>query len=1451
MDVQKYIKRLKFARADMSRATGYFETRDEALDFLNSREFFFGDPFVVKYKDRDDNNEVKLLLAIGKSENPEVNADTTAVTGATGPDAYELIDVNDLKDEIENLWEALNEEISARTEADEHLQEQIDEINEALETINELIEELSGATETLKEIVGEGWLDYPDKVTITDRIKKDEQLAGIFWGHNDGEPYDGHLPDTGLTYASGESIADMIETISDTLSGVLFEDEGVTKSIKFEYNPERNILYYTAGTQTGAIELSQAAIVDRAYYDSDTEELVIEFILGEGKEQEVRIPVKNLITEWDVADTDTVKLHKERVLGGGPDILTADVKISSGRTDNMLVIDGANGLYVSSERIEDLEKVLGTGFTPANSVTEVVNNIKGGLATAEDGHFPTDYFSGSTVNGSTNIQEAILKLDEKLVADEAKHDEDIAAVNSAITELNDSLDELEEKVDCGFTKNKVEVFVDDNASHVTLDSQFAEDGHVIYTIGETNIASEDEVNANLASLSARTDEINTALENEVAARESVKLVKIEGEELAELGPDVREAYKLVNPDGEESVPVKIYKDSVIYKIYFGHVDDQLTSPTDPTVIPGTGETAICFIYFDAEGNYALTTTEFKITDELWAALDDETTAREDADQELKNEIDALAETVQEEQDVVAIALNRLAEAVISAKTSIELEMGTKHITLEKTTGPNGEDLYILGERDIASAEEMISGFDGIANDMGSFVLGYDSDEQDLVLTWSTDGNEHSTKVDVSDFVKDSFLENVQVVIRDGVKYLEFRFKTYDGEPVPIYIPLTDLAIIYTAGQGIDRQEMEDNQVITVKIDTFARKNYLAKSDNGLLVTGITEEIQEALAGVEDMIDQKISAATEDFDERYVRKDEVEDHFDTASTLPVQNKVITEALNDIEEQMSQFTADALTGVTMVGDGNIVVSISRNGSDVEAVMGNLTIDEWLDSGSTNPVMNSAITQVIMEDEEVVAAALNDLNDRKADRSELEDLEERIENEIEGNIESLQDELDRVEESVGLDEDGKYIPKSGTTYLDDAESVEEEIDALDKGLAEEVSARTEAINDLRDELLSLSAFTADTIYANEAYFESLTAGTIVNNEIQGNVANFSGLTANTIYADEYQNLPTATTEQFGVVILDDELDSGSTNPVMNSAITKVILENEETIAAAFNDLNDRKADKSDLDGAIADISSALGNYLTGVTTSGSGNIVTGVTKTGQDVVAELGNVDLSGTLKDVTVETAATATQFVAGIEKDGDNVNAILVDIDDALSTASTNPVQNKVVTQIIIENERVSSAAFNDLNRRKANVEDIPLTLSDLQGYSDMATKNDLGDFLPLSGGTMTGNISGETGVAVYMPGGFYQQSDERTKIFIGDIENALEKVNEIPTRYFYWLNMPDGPRHIGTSAQKVQEVFPEIVSGDSTLSVDYSKLSVIALAAIKELTAKVEDLQRQLDELKK
>ena len=88
--------------------------------------------------------------------------------------------------------------------------------------------------------------------------------------------------------------------------------------------------------------------------------------------------------------------------------------------------------------------------------------------------------------------------------------------------------------------------------------------------------------------------------------------KIEGLHLVKitdgLDANIREAYDLVNKDGmvqSGSSRILIYKDSSLYRVYLGHVDDRLESYDEPTVIPGTGDTALCLIYLRVDGLYEL------------------------------------------------------------------------------------------------------------------------------------------------------------------------------------------------------------------------------------------------------------------------------------------------------------------------------------------------------------------------------------------------------------------------------------------------------------------------------------------------------------------------------------------------------------------------------------------------------------------------------------------------------------------------------------------------------------------------------------------------------------------------------------------------------------------------------------------------------------------------------
>ena len=104
--------------------------------------------------------------------------------------------------------------------------------------------------------------------------------------------------------------------------------------------------------------------------------------------------------------------------------------------------------------------------------------------------------------------------------------------------------------------------------------------------------------------------------------------------------------------------------------------------------------------------------------------------------------------------------------------------------------------------------------------------------------------------------------------------------------------------------------------------------------------------------------------------------------------------------------------------------------------------------------------------------------------------------------------------------------------------------------------------------------------------------------------------------------------------------------------------------------------------------------------------------------------------------------------------------------------------------------------------------------------------------------TSTGSIKSDTTIRAKA---FYTDSDKRLKNIIGDLNIDIDKILELSLIYYTFNNDQSKKEEIGVIAQEIREVCPQIVSEDENgmLSVDYSKLSILALYCIKDLYGKL------------
>lgn len=178
---------------------------------------------------------------------------------------------------------------------------------------------------------------------------------------------------------------------------------------------------------------------------------------------------------------------------------------------------------------------------------------------------------------------------------------------------------------------------------------------------------------------------------------------------------------------------------------------------------------------------------------------------------------------------------------------------------------------------------------------------------------------------------------------------------------------------------------------------------------------------------------------------------------------------------------------------------------------------------------------------------------------------------------------------------------------------------------------------------------------------------------------------------------------------------------------------------------------------------------------------------------------------------------------------------------------------KNLSNVLAWDTSVAIAKVNDVSIY-AKLPSNPDTNSDKKWQTESSTST-----VYLAGKTTksTDTGTGYVNASVYMQNGdiyandFAATSDERLKTFKDDISIDFNKIKEIPKKYFTFNDDPDKVK-IGTSAQELQKVYPELVTynnDDDLYHVNYANLSIVALAAIDKLYAEIVELKSKIKEL--
>lgn len=444
------------------------------------------------------------------------------------------------------------------------------------------------------------------------------------------------------------------------------------------------------------------------------------------------------------------------------------------------------------------------------------------------------------------------------------------------------------------------------------------------------------------------------------------------------------------------------------------------------------------------------------------------------------------------------------------------------------------------------------------------------------------------------------------------------------------------------------------------------------------------------------------------------------------------------LSSQEDVSDETTWNDNSGTTLFSIGNGADSDNQSNAFEVRRDGTTFIGGKLNVAVDGNVVD--VMKTISDDEKVTSAALNDLNTRKADKSEIPVVSDYFDgadyvsssntinfyhgDTLKASIDATSFIKDGMVNAVSVEnvESGSSTVKCLVITFN-TDSGKENInipisDIFDSRLYYTKEETNEELGALAQRCFQQCLYDeeGDVIYfANGELPESLVIGQI-NTSAFTKVSDVT-INGTSIVSNKTAVIPIASSSVYGVVTVDDELDNASKNPVANEAVSKMIEKTEKVTSFALNDLNARINEHSENSSVHVTNSEkeswnekqdAL-EYYTENKTDGTPKIDNGSCSIILDRL-DGGTIYINATHTEIS----DGANYFVVGgdvsvhTENEGKfTYNGVEVltrgDIDESLDSASQNPISNAAVTAMLEKEEEVTSYALNDLNSRVADI----------------------------------------------------------------------------------------------------------------------------------------------------